>query len=146
MVTHYGTGEDQVACGRNNHNLVSTRNPNGVSCKTCRSTESYRAAVAAPAVKPESQADIGRQLIASIRTATEHLHAEVQRTMSRKQAWEWRLTRLGPGNRLPRGFKQQPFTKQIWIMKDDCPQYLIGLPGHGRATKSEAEEDSKPDQ
>lgn len=47
MTTHYGVGPDQVACGRNDHNLVSVRTAAGVTCKNCRSTVVYRSALAA---------------------------------------------------------------------------------------------------
>lgn len=122
MATHYGIGADQVACGRNNHNLVSVRTPNGVTCKTCRATEVHRAAVAeAPAVKAkESDAAVGRQIIASIRAAAQHVDRR-RHDLSWKDAWEQRLWTLGPGNRLPRGFKQQLFTKLFNVVQDGMP-------------------------
>lgn len=116
MATHFGIGADQVACGRNNHNLVSVRTPDRVTCKTCRSTEAHRAAV----IAEESKATVGRQIIAGVRAAAQHLNRR-QHGLSWKDAWEQRLTILGPGNRLPRGFKLQPVTKLFRIMQDEMP-------------------------
>ncbi|ESW38561.1 MULTISPECIES: hypothetical protein [Pseudomonas] len=124
MVTHYEIGPDQVACGRNNHNLVSITKPNGVTCKTCRSTEAHRAALAAaPAEMAEPKAAVGLQIIKSIRAAVRHDAGLRQSRLSWKEAWRLRLTMLGPGNRLPRGFEQQPFTKLFRPLQDELPQY-----------------------
>lgn len=86
MATHYGIGADQVACGRNNHNLVSVRTPDGVTCKTCRSTEAHRAAVAAAvnSVPAQPVAQVAAQPAAPIAFQ------------------EWRC-KLRNGDRLPRG-------------------------------------------
>lgn len=108
MATHFGIGADQVACGRNNHNIVSVRTPDRVTCKTCRSTEAHRAAV----VDEESKATAGREFIAGIRAAARHLD-------NRQNG----LLILGPGNRLPRGFMQQSFTKPLIIIQDEMPPY-----------------------
>ncbi|MHC5209042.1 hypothetical protein [Pseudomonas chlororaphis] len=49
MVTHYSIGANQVACGRNNHNVNANKTTVGVTCKTCRFTTIYRDAEAASA-------------------------------------------------------------------------------------------------
>lgn len=114
MAKHYGIGANQVACGRNNHNLISVKMPDGVTCKTCLSTEAYREAVTAQ----EAKAAVGRRIIAGIRAAAQH-GDDRQHGLSWKEAWEQRLTTLGPGNRMPRGFKLQQLTKPFVIMQEE---------------------------
>lgn len=85
MVIHYGIGPDQVACGRNNHKVVSRPTPSGVTCKTCLSTEAHRAAAAASCAAP-AKAGTSDNTPALKVIAFE----------------EWRC-RLSKGDRLPRG-------------------------------------------
>lgn len=131
MATHFGIGADQVACGRNNHNLVSVKTPNEVTCKTCLSTEAHRAAV----TEQESKASVGRQIIAGIRAAAhpaKHGHRVVAVTqnapdLQRHEAYrrktaafeEWRL-RLNRSDRLPRGrfFKGKKPGRKLVVMDE----------------------------
>ncbi|WP_341939052.1 hypothetical protein [Marinimicrobium sp. C2-29] len=38
MKTHLVTGENEVACGKHDDDLLETTEPEKVTCKTCRST------------------------------------------------------------------------------------------------------------
>lgn len=92
MVMHFAPS-DKVACGRNNHNLISGRTIDGVTCKSCRNSEAFRAAVAA--AKTASPAMI------------EPIPVVVQVPVAIPRAAgvafaEW-LRKLGNGERLPRG-------------------------------------------
>lgn len=87
MVMHFATSS-KVACGRNNHNLTSVQGVDRVSCKACRNTEAYRAAVAAAATTPAPVA-------AEVPAATSSQAPRVA-------FGEW-LRKLGKGDRLPRG-------------------------------------------
>ncbi|NWC89958.1 hypothetical protein [Pseudomonas reactans] len=93
MVTHYSTITDQVACGRNNHNLVSSKALAPVTCKTCRSTEAYRAAQASPAKDIQRQ-DIGVQ--------TQSSPAGPATPVGKVAFQEWLCKRRGH-DQLPRG-------------------------------------------
>lgn len=93
MVMHFATS-NKVACGRNNHNLTSGRTIDGVTCKTCRNSEAYRAAVAAAnitSVEPVEPAPVAIQ----VQVATIVPVAGVA-------FGEW-LCKLGKGERPPRG-------------------------------------------
>ncbi|WP_162880330.1 hypothetical protein [Pseudomonas coronafaciens] len=109
MVTHYGIEGDRVACGRNNHKLVSVRTPGRVTCKACRSSETYRAASAAAEDSLAFSEHIKRfGTTAKGKTEffdklTEHF-AYRQSGLGWKDAWVLRLGELGVKNRLPRGF------------------------------------------
>jgi hypothetical protein len=45
MKRHFVVGESQVACGRNNHDLVATEETNRVTCIKCRSSQLFEHAV-----------------------------------------------------------------------------------------------------
>nr|UVN18052.1 hypothetical protein pPsy0462a_00019 [Pseudomonas syringae] len=98
-----------VACGRNNHKLVSVRTPGRVTCKACRSSETYRAASAAAedslCILSTSNGLERRQKGKTefFDKLTEHF-AYRQSGLGWKDAWVLRLGELGVKNRLPRGF------------------------------------------
>lgn len=93
MVMHFAIS-DKVACGRTKHNLISGPTLDDVTCKTCRNSEAFRAAVAAanssfPA--PVEPVPVIAQMPAVI----------VPRVAGIAFG-EW-LRKLGKGERLPRG-------------------------------------------
>lgn len=45
MVTHYTGKGGKIACGRSNHDLVSTSDVNRVRCKTCLGSQFYQQGV-----------------------------------------------------------------------------------------------------
>ncbi|WMJ00159.1 hypothetical protein RBU55_00985 [Pseudomonas chlororaphis subsp. aurantiaca] len=45
MVTHYTGESGKIACGRNNHYLVSTSEVSGVRCKKCLGSHVYQQGV-----------------------------------------------------------------------------------------------------
>lgn len=85
MVMHFSPS-DKVACGRNNHNLISVRTIDGVTCKTCRNSEAYRTAVAA----------------ANIVLVAVRVPVATTVPVAGVAFGEW-LRKLGKGERLPRG-------------------------------------------
>ncbi|MDD1014311.1 hypothetical protein [Pseudomonas rubra] len=42
MVLHYTNRSKEIACGRNNHDLVSTSLNDRVTCKKCRSSKAFQ--------------------------------------------------------------------------------------------------------
>lgn len=68
---------------------------------------------------------VGRQILKGIRAATQGI-SESQPRLDWKEAWTLRLTILGPGNRLPRGFKQRRVTKPFGFIQDEMPLYSLG--------------------
>jgi hypothetical protein len=132
MAIHYGIGADQVACGRNNHNLVSVKTPDGVTCKTCQKTEAHRAAAADAEV---SKAVVGLQVIAGIQdvvnppkygrnvvAATQTLPDIQRQEVYRRQTAafeEWRK-KLNYSDRLPRGryFKGKKPGRKVVVMDE----------------------------
>lgn len=94
MVTHYGIGADKVACGRNNHNLVSSKAPKGVTCKTCLATEVYRAA--------EASSLLERPVVVQVTAAPKVSPIATLVPASRVAFGEWLRKRV-EGDRLPRG-------------------------------------------
>lgn len=93
MVKHFSTS-NKVACGRKNHNLISGLTIDGVTCKTCRNSEAFRAAVAAAnTVSPDP--------VKPVRVAVQVREATVTRVAGIAFG-EW-LHKLGKGEGLPRG-------------------------------------------
>lgn len=92
MVMHFAP-LNKAACGRNTHNLTSVQGVDSVSCKACRNTEAYRAAMAAAKTAPIAQAPVTAQVPAA--TSAQVLRVTVA-------FGEWRR-KLGKGDRLPRG-------------------------------------------
>lgn len=141
MVMHYSSGPEQIACGRNNHNLIATSKRESVTCKSCRSSEVFQATgtmiaenpqerdtgtSAAPLLAAEGRVPKGRVKVV---TATQSM---LDVDLERYEAWrkktvafeEWRQS-LNRGDRLPRGrfFKGKKPGCNL-IVLDECWQTL----------------------
>jgi len=84
MKQHFYVGEHQVACGKNNHNIITTSEKNRVTCIKCRSSHLFKHAVNCDITPPSPE------------KMTELLP---------KEFWKKYITDLSGYNRLPRGFK-----------------------------------------
>jgi hypothetical protein len=83
MRRHFITGDSQVACGKNDHDLVAISKTNQVTCIKCRSSHLFKRAV---------------------NRATDLLLPEKVAGLLPKEFWEKYITELPGRNRLPRGF------------------------------------------
>lgn len=83
MVIHFQqTPDEAVACGRNNHNLFATSQPERVTCKSCLGSARYAAALGAEeARKPEPMTS----------------------TYNWRRSWALNAKTQRPADRLPRG-------------------------------------------
>lgn len=84
MKRHFNVGDSQVACGKNNHDLVATSEPDQVTCKKCRSSHLFeRAVTRATNLQPPKK-------VAGLLP---------------KELWKEYNAALPGYNRLPRGYK-----------------------------------------
>lgn len=84
MKLHFSIGESQVACGKNNHDLVATSENDRVTCIKCRSSLIFQ-----KSVNPEINL---------------HFPRKVEGLLP-KDFWKKYITELPGYNRLPRGLK-----------------------------------------
>lgn len=81
MKIHFTTNQNQVACGRDNHNIGVTQNVQKVTCRACRHTSTFSKALKA---------------LLSKNTEAENIVGNLP-----KAAWKKYLLKL-PSSRLPR--------------------------------------------
>jgi len=93
-VTHFMVG-GHLACGRHGDTLVSTTEVGRVKCRNCRATEAFREA-------RRLDRNAARR---AARQAAKAAHA----VNDWRAAWVQRLTEMPGLQRLPRGFKGQPY-------------------------------------
>jgi transposase-like protein len=93
-VTHFMV-DGHLACGRHGDTLVSTTEAARVKCRNCRVTEAFREA-------RRIERNAARR---AARKATKAAHA----VNDWRAAWVQRLTEMPGLQRLPRGFKGQPY-------------------------------------
>lgn len=92
-VTHYMV-DGHLACGRQSGTLLSTTETGRVKCRNCRDTEAFKEA-------RRTERNAARRA----RKAGKGAHGGYQW----RAAWLQRLTEMPGLQRLPRGFKGQPY-------------------------------------
>lgn len=141
MVMHYSSGLEQIACGRNNHNLIATSQRESVTCKSCRSSEVFQSTwtviaenpqeratgtSAAPLLAAEGRVPKGRVKVVTATQSMLDVDLECYEAWRKKTAAfeEWRQS-LNRGDRLPRGrfFKGKKPGGNL-IVLDECWQTL----------------------
>lgn len=85
MVMHYRVDSGDVACGRNNHDVISTRQREHVTCRSCLRSERF---TSAPALQVSARSDVLERAAYKWRLA-----------------WTEKALSERPSDRLPRGMK-----------------------------------------